>query len=302
MITNNKIGFVTRNGINLHNARDIDIFQNTVFYCPNLLSFSHDNLGDPIENVTVRENTLITITDIQKSIKLTSKLINLLDRVVFKDNVYHHPISNDFIFQLNETNLSSTEWSKHEPSHKTVQLKPNTLKASESGVFNLTRHNLLDNQSKRINSLNKQCKVETSNDFVTITTSESMTGVKIDLPDVKSSKNYSLKVVAKAEGNFVLQAYLRTAGSPWATISEIRAFNVSSSNQERSIQFSNVSSTSKPVLMLKVQEEVAQFKVSELVWIETDATPLEPSVKLRLNDSSLLEEIQIDGHIFYLHD
>lgn len=302
LISNNKIGSVSRNGINLHNAREINIYKNTVFDCPNLLSFSHDNLGEPIDNVHVTENRLIAVTDNQKSIKLTSNLVNLLDKVIFKDNIYHHPISNDFFFQLNELSMSSTEWSKHEPSHKTNPLQPGKSTASGSFEFHLAKNNLLDNQSTRINALNKECNIERSKDFITITTNEPMTGVRIDLPEVRDSRGYSLKMIAKTESNLVVQAYLRTAGAPWSTVSETHAFKLAPSNQGKLVHFSNVSSTVKPVLMLKVQNKSAVFHILDLQWIETESSALKPSINLRLNDSGLLEEIQIDGQAFYLND
>lgn len=297
-ISNNKIGSVSRNGINLHNAREIIINKNTVFDCANLLSFSHDNLGDPISKIKVSENRLIAIGDNQKSIKLTSKLANLLDDIIFEDNVYHHPTTNDFIFQVNDSNLSLKEWSKYEPSYKSIILKSKVVTKTKFEDLKSISQNLLGESRRQIHALNSNCRVETGTNPITVTTNEPMSGVRIKLDSVKISKNYILKIVAKAESDIIVQAYLRTAGSPWATVSEIQAFKISNINQEKFLQFSNVLPTIDPVLMLKVENKNAKISISELYWTESNSSKSTPTIFLKFNDSDFLEAIHFEENVF----
>jgi hypothetical protein len=253
-------------------------------------------LGDPIRAVQVNENRLITLSETQKSIKLTSKLMKLLEEIKFQNNEYHYPASNDFVFKLNEFNLNPDKWSKYETSLTSIPLK--TKGEIKSNELISGKNNLLSPGNRGIDTLNKGCKVEMADTFITVWTTEMLSGIKIKTGEVNVSSNYILKITAKSEKPVVVQAYLRTAGAPWSTVSETNAFKVSTSTKENLIRFSNVLSTSDPVIMLKLEDNTGKLTISELSWIEVKNPQFDIPIALQFNESNLLEEIRFEDYVF----
>src|SRR5690606_3877269 len=93
-ISDNVVANVSRNGINLHNARNITIRRNTIFNGRNQLSMAHDNLADPIRNILVMDNVFVASSKEQKILNFSSIKNDFSEMAILSANKYVLPKNN----------------------------------------------------------------------------------------------------------------------------------------------------------------------------------------------------------------
>ncbi len=94
-IRRNTVANITSSGIYLHNARNISITENRIYNTGYSLQFVHDNLGDPIRNLTVTNNEYLGKNEKQCHVFVRSKLDDTAQMGVFDNNVVSRPV-NDY--------------------------------------------------------------------------------------------------------------------------------------------------------------------------------------------------------------
>nr|MBI1232846.1 hypothetical protein [Cytophagales bacterium] len=298
-IRENVVATVSRNGINLHNARQISVIQNTVIDCANLLSFSDDNLGDPIKGVLVQKNNLITTSSSQQAIKISGKSADLMGEITFSGNILNFPESSELMLQVNNGFVSLKDWPNYDPHYVAIPFTPIDIKRARSVATTSkgTNHVM---QKKDISPLNKDCEIGAGTDGLFFTTREPLSGVKIAVGSIKDDHGYSLKIKGSAESEVLVRVYLRNAGSPWSSVSETQVFTLSPRIQEKTVTFLSTASSDNTVVMLKVEKPNGKIHINELAWIEEEANYSKPQVSFKLNTLNRLDQVYVGDHIFHL--
>lgn len=298
-ITDNVVATVSRNGINLHNARQISLTQNSVIDCANLLSFSDDNLGDPIKDVFVQKNKLITTSSSQQAIKISGKSANLMEQITFSGNIFNFPETSELMLQLNDAFISLKDWLKYDPNYAAISYPLSDITRARSVVTTPKGTNLIL-QKRDISALNKDCEIGTGTEGLYFTTREPLSGVKIAVGKITDDHGYSLKIKGSAESEVLVRVYLRNAGSPWSSVSETQIITLSPRIQEKTVNFFSTVSSDNTVVMLKVEKPSGKIHMNELTWIEEDTNYSKPSVSFKTNALNRLDRVYVGDHIFHL--
>src|SRR5690606_32749617 len=95
-VINNSVGSVSRNAINIHNARDIVVSNNTMYNGHRQLFISHDSVGEEVRNVRIANNVLFAPAEAQDLIAISSIKDNVKQMAVFQDNLYVRPADNEY--------------------------------------------------------------------------------------------------------------------------------------------------------------------------------------------------------------
>ncbi len=95
-VSNNSIAFMTGKGIYLHNANSIQVLDNLVYRTKSQLQFTHDNMGDPIRNLTVERNQFSSIDKSDYAYSVFSRLDDVGSLGKFSQNYFLDPFDNDF--------------------------------------------------------------------------------------------------------------------------------------------------------------------------------------------------------------
>lgn len=109
-ITNNTVAIEDGRGIYLHNARNIKIKNNLLYNNSFGIYLSHDQLGNPIRDVEIFENTFLSKNEEQQFIGISSILDDVSLIGFIDNNYYFDPFSSVFTFQdLSKAKFPPTE-------------------------------------------------------------------------------------------------------------------------------------------------------------------------------------------------
>jgi parallel beta-helix repeat protein len=97
-IKGNLIANIKGGGIYLHNARNIAIKENHVYNTGSAIKFVHDDLGEPIRNVTVSNNYFLNKAENQQHVFVRSKENDLDKMGDFDNNIYVGPRKDNVSF------------------------------------------------------------------------------------------------------------------------------------------------------------------------------------------------------------
>ncbi|MCC5939720.1 MAG: right-handed parallel beta-helix repeat-containing protein [Lunatimonas sp.] len=296
-ISGNHIGQMSRNGINIHNARQIKLYDNTVFDCLNLLSFSDDSLGDPISEISVFNNLLITTNELQKSIRVAVGKEDFSGQIAFKGNRHVHPSFCEFPFRLEDRHIDRNEWMVHEvePQIEVLTGPPTIERHSPNASVNL-----LSLPAGKINPINNSTDVKYDQKSLSVVGNSSTLGVRIETGPLLSSSHYKLTIDLESNDSILIQLYLRNVGNPWATLSETHTFKLQAGSNQKNLSFSNIIPQPNAVLMVKVESSSPTFKVSKLLWEQYPGKAMQLPTKISQDPAGRLREIQIGDIQFTL--
>ncbi|WP_194774680.1 Ig-like domain-containing protein [Pararhodonellum marinum] len=248
-IFRNSIANVANHGIFIHNARNLDIYDNTFYNANYQVAFAHDNLGNPIRNVTVRDNVFFA--------KLASQ--NLLFKRTNKDdmfqmgnldrNRYVRPFD-DGVSIVNSRNTGGSwvtqsydleGWKKASGKDQNSKGSPVILTPYE--IKKITGNNQFANGTFNANLNGSYCYSPQNNCKTTWLNgkldggaiqveSPNTTNVIIGVGAVNKSKHYVLKLSAMSNKNANIQVFLRQSNAPYAALTPVSNLKLDTKRQE----------------------------------------------------------------------
>ncbi|WP_155907604.1 right-handed parallel beta-helix repeat-containing protein [Lunatimonas lonarensis] len=294
-VSSNRIGFMSRNGINVHNGRTIAIHDNIVFDCLNLLSFSDDHLGDAIEGVIVRGNLLISSKESQKLVKVAVGRGDFSGSIVFKENKYFHVDSNEFPFQVGDRHLVQADWKEVENAPQIERLRSSPKLNHPAPAKSI---DLLSLSMSKVNPINNSANIRKDGQTLLLQSDTSDTGVRLESGQLCIGYYYKLEIEVDVSSQVILQAYLRNVGSPWATLSETKHHLLEPGLNKKTWSFTNVVPADNSVLMLRFLSEVPTVKVTRLHWEQLPNPFPHESIDLIFDANHSLRKISIGENQF----
>ncbi|MEN2284150.1 right-handed parallel beta-helix repeat-containing protein [Algoriphagus sp. SE2] len=98
-VSKNTIAHINGKGIYLHNANNIEIFENLIYDCDVQLKLNHDPLGGPLRNIQIENNQFIILNKNEIAFSISS-IENDLDKLgISRNNYFLVPFANEFIFE-----------------------------------------------------------------------------------------------------------------------------------------------------------------------------------------------------------
>jgi hypothetical protein len=106
-VSKNTIAFVSGKGIFLHNANNINIFDNVFYRAKSQVQFTHDAMGDPIRNVTISKNQFSAVESTEKVYSIYSIKDDIGSVGTINSNYFLDPFGLDFFILTKAANESS---------------------------------------------------------------------------------------------------------------------------------------------------------------------------------------------------
>lgn len=280
LIQKNTIANISKHGIYLHNARNINIFENIIYNAFEGIYLNHDQYGDPVRNVSIVKNEIFAIQNEANFINTSSIKEDEAQMGSFNNNYFIRPFGNDFGFltkYLNQqtwemkSHLSNTKWWNKDQNAKNSPLSHPEFKSFESLGANLFGNGKFDSNSN--NTFCNNCSVQWKNSgafnngHLSIATNK---GGELNFTLEKSKKETSYLVKFKIKGNKpgYLEIYMREGQSPWRTISNSKGIEIGEEVKEFQIPINSKIETSKLNLIFKsgldnLEYSVDDFEITE---------------------------------------
>lgn len=308
-VVGNSIANVKRNGINLHNARNVRLKGNTIINAHVQLSLAHDHLGDPLKNIQVIENIFMAQGESQSLVSLSSSSADWKDRVSFSKNVYIHNGSNELAFQVRRQgdahntlrrSLSLEDWGRlsyTEADPTGIFLKMNVAqdKTTKINDFNAFM------SAKRVECLGADCHLDfqgqaaSTNQAINVVTRRAGSGIKIDVGGVDPAKEYVLRMKLSVKEGSTANLALRHKGHPWSTLSELYSVRLATTTNLIQRFFSFPDKAQEAVIILSVEDEYSDFYINEIEWSETKLETQMPRYLFLYNARQVIERIKLSG-------
>ena len=272
-VIGNTVYKVSRNGIHIHNGRNIHLLQNLIANCLIQLSLSDDQLGNQIENIRIEENQFAAFSDKQSLVSISSNVENHASMAEFRSNIYISPEGHDLIFltkKQRENNDFDTKYNDlemirvfgiKEESPSRVQLLTDDKwekKASDS----LTELKSIKPSSFR--SYGEGGEISTDKEQTILHFEKSFSAVAVDFPPISDKQSYQISFTAHTEKPQILQFILRLNGRPWTNLSQIHPLMVSPEKKEYSFQFDRTENGARALLLIYSQEASENIGIMNL--------------------------------------
>lgn len=310
IISENTLGNLSRNGINIHNARRIKIQDNLLFNAANLISLSDDQLGDHLDNIIIHNNLLCAINDTQKAVRISTQFDNGKKLASFSNNKYIFPHSEHFIFVFNDRSSNG----KNQEDHLSFKEWNTFLEGSEGEIFCPTP--ILNPEitgksgglikvpeiHKAVNCLNENCEIKYQesggqhNIIVNIKSRDS--GVRINIGSIKLNNVYSVKFNGAVTQPIKAYAYLRHQGHPWERLSEVKTFLLEKSKTEINFSFHKIEPAENVVLIIKTNEPTVNFLMEDIQWQAIKTFMDKTKHQLLYNSTNEIKEIHLNETFF----
>lgn len=112
-VSKNTVAFVTGKGIYLHNANNITISENLFYKSKSQLQLTHDFMGDPIRNITVKNNQFSSVEKTDQVYSIYSVLNDIGSVGSFNSNYFLDPFNHDFFILTKGSNDGPTGVSRN---------------------------------------------------------------------------------------------------------------------------------------------------------------------------------------------
>ncbi|NHE55564.1 right-handed parallel beta-helix repeat-containing protein [Cyclobacterium plantarum] len=272
LVAENTISGIANKGIYLHNTNNIEVKDNLVFDASYLIFLSDDHLGQPLEKVVIKDNTLIKKTAHQIVMGIRSadpdfSVIGFSDQ-----NHYIDLLGDGATFQVqniatkNELYFNHDNWVKkttwEDNTTQTIQAAPSPLPAiaETHTIKNLD----FSSDASGIYCL-KNCSLTWENNgYISVSRDNEVSSLKLDLGPVKNNKYYLLTLIATSNEQAIGEIYLRQRGASYQKLSHGKTFILNKSKKEHKILIPEPREDSDASLILNFSQSTNEIKIDKI--------------------------------------
>ncbi|MCH7404612.1 Ig-like domain-containing protein [Belliella aquatica] len=309
LIQKNTIANISKHGIYLHNARNINVFENIIYNAFEGIYLNHDQYGDPVRNISIVKNEIFAIQNEANFINTSSIKEDEAQMGSFNNNYFIRPFGNDFGFltkYLNQqtwemkSHLSNIKWWNKDQNAKNSPLSHPEFKSYESLGANLFGNGKFDSNSNH--TFCNNCSVQWKNSgafnnghlFVAANKGGEL---NFTLEKSKIETSYLLKFKIKGNKSGFLEIFLREGQSPWRTISNSKGIEIGEEVQEFQIPINSKIETSKFNLIFKSGLDNLEYSVDDIEITEANIEFINPDEYLffEYNATSSSQKFPLSG-------
>jgi len=305
-VMGNTIADVSRNGIHVHNGRNITIQNNTVLGGYRQLFLSHDLLGERIRDIAVFNNIFLAGAEAEILVGLSSIADDFEEMAAFKDNLYVRPISKGYGFQvmgqagaepINATWYSFEQWSGMVGEEGSTDMP---LEGYEVSAQDPQLTYSFGGESSPLQCLDDDCEVKItdngpSDKITVVDTKENKSGVKLEVGAIAPDADYLLQVPIHSRQNLIARVALRHSGPPWSFLTDQYVFAISPGDNLLKVPFIAPDPSEKAVVVLSFQGTADGLGVSPMGWYKTKIDVAAPSLQLKYNARNGAVEIETEA-------
>jgi len=256
-ISCNTVAHCKNNGLKIHNARNIQVQNNTFFNNESQLITEHDHYGNAVSNLLVTDNIFFS----KKAHQITAHFRSIKDDFLtigsFSGNYYARPLddnltlmseylkpSSNVIKQYFDIKSAKLAYGKNnESGGSPMQVKPYTL-------ISVNESNKYKNPGFETSASGVYCWSPKSDCYTSWTTTSALDKravkisgssfglVALNCGAIDRTKQYILRFLAIAERESVIEVYLRQSNSPWGNISATKSLRITPQKNEYEVLFS----------------------------------------------------------------
>ncbi|WP_106568719.1 Ig-like domain-containing protein [Cecembia rubra] len=311
-ISGNTIANIASSGIFIHNARNITITKNNIYNTAYSLKFSHDNLGDPIRNISVTGNSFLQKSETQLHLYAVSRLNDINQIGTFDNNVYSKPINekNNFLISIPQgrRSLDLTDWQNDFGFDKNSKRSPISL--PEPKIIDVKGENKINNGNFSTNQNNSSCWSSAGGCIASIIDNSSLDGraLRVDKPNpsilminvgsIEKGKSYRFKFSIIGNNGSSLIAFIRENQTPWSRISNERSISITNQRQEIEFVFTATETRNNAVLILESRANGTSYQLDNLVLEEVtiEAIKIDDFLFFDYNRNSSPKSINLPGN------
>ena len=273
MVEGNTVYNSRRNGIHIHNGRNIQIIRNKVANCFIQLALSDDDLGNRIENIRIEENQFAAFSEHQNLVSIASNIDNHANMANFRNNTYVSPENQNLSYLIQkqqpnrsfETSFMNLEMIERfgikEESPIRIILPPSTqTKYNQSNQQGAAKKISLStfrkfNDGSELSSVESQIKVQFKKPFG---------AVAVGFPQISDDNLYQLSFTANTEQTQILHLLLRLDGRPWSNLSLTQPIIISPLQKEYSVNLGKTENADRVLLLIFSQDASEDIGLSNL--------------------------------------
>ena len=297
-IIGNTVANCSNNGIFIHNSRNILIQNNTLYNNQIQISAIHDQLGEPISNVSFSNNKLFSKKTDQVNTSLKSAKNDLQNIGNFSGNYYARPLDDDMSNVAENFETNTKQWYDFKGWQATfgknkdagvspMQIKPYTIKSIDLNRNKYTNGGFDGNTSGLYCwSPTNDCSVNLGTtsplDKRAVKISGSNSGMfGLECGAIDHSKQYILRFSAIAETESYLNIYLMQLNSPWKIISTVRPIKIKTVRSENEILFSLPATEANTAIMFQAVNGKFSYWLDNVGLYEANVSFTNPDDYLR---------------------
>ncbi|HLW21024.1 MAG TPA: malectin domain-containing carbohydrate-binding protein, partial [Cyclobacteriaceae bacterium] len=309
-ITNNTVENVSGKGIFLHNARNVVIQNNTLFNNGVQLRLAHDRLGNPIRNVTMRENIFVAKTKDQLAASVSSIKKDIGEMGNFDNNSYARPFNDLLTFYAHNgnekaENIDLNVWKSKFGKDQSSQASP--ISIPEYEVTHIDKNNKYANGAFNTRLATIQ-GIYGSNSKISWADGQLDGGtlqvegrgnssITKAVGSVKRSTYYVLKFTAKATKDAYVDLTIMKSIIPFTEVAPKVTLKISKGRGEYEAVFPVDASQPLASIRFAFNNQDLTYWLDNVGLYEAEAVPLDPDdyFKFEYNYSAKSKEIALGG-------
>ncbi|WP_162342133.1 right-handed parallel beta-helix repeat-containing protein [Cyclobacterium salsum] len=306
-IIDNTIYQVANKGIYLHNAQNIEVIDNLVFDAGYLVFLADDDLGEPLENIRISNNTLIKKEPHQIAMGIRSGTPEF-ETIGYTDQNQYLDLSGTGIsFHLHNTESNEERYFDSENWKKVSgweQNAPNQDLRPQLEKFVTNRDHLpgktlsVATDRERI-SCTRGCGLSWEKDgSFSVTGTAEKSEVKVNLSGMENSASYALSLSITNSENSAVEIYLRQNGPAYRKLSASKVLIPDRIVRDFYLVFDSPDAQAVPALMLTFYQGNETTRITEFLISSVDPVqklPEQKNYKLLTNPKNSAEVIAIEA-------
>jgi parallel beta-helix repeat protein len=307
-VTDNTVYQISNKGIYLHNAQNIEISNNLVFDAGYLVFLKDDELGQPLKNVRISNNTLIKKEPHQIGMGIQSASPEFQTIGLSNQNRYVDLTGFGIPFYFENSATKKEMYYTLESWKQETGWEKSTMEIAKTINQDLIEYETISfsnpNFSDALNGIyctNGCTLTQGKEGNISFTGKDEVAGLKLDLGPLKNKSGYLLSITASSEEQTIIEAYLRQKGPSYRKLSPETPLLVTNSRNEFKIVIKNPEEDQDASLILNIYHLKQEIKISHLTFKVLKKIPDAPSQSnfLFLTNPELVQkEIKLEN-VYY---
>jgi parallel beta-helix repeat protein len=325
-ITNNSIANCSRNGIYLHNSRDMTVRGNTLFNNRIQLGLVHDLIAPdvPIRSMNVTDNIFVSKEPTQMVLEMGSLTNDIAQFGTMNNNYYARPINESGIISVNYKDIVGKTvfsfydiagWANQYGFDRNTQGSPVKIPSYQVRSYNGGNRFINGSFNSNTNGVSCQsapgrCTVSWANgrldggsaqvSFDASSGATNEVGTYVNIGSVQAGRHYLVKfslIGANAAQN--IKSYLLQDNGNYSRLSETRYFELTNSRRDMSSCISPTTNESGVLMALEINGLDIPFWIDNVQVYDVEASPtnLDEYIRMEYNNTGSNTTIGLDGNM-----
>ncbi|MCH7400192.1 Ig-like domain-containing protein, partial [Belliella sp. DSM 107340] len=308
-IKNNSTANISNSGVYFHNARNIVFQKNLMFNCYQSVLLSHDEHGQEVRNVNIKNNIFLNPIPNNNFVKIFSIKEDFELMGEFDKNHYVNPLGNDFGFlqefmftNLNiQSKLMNLFWWNRDKNGKISPVNYNFSLNHEKLNENLFQNESFKNHVQKT-YCNNNCNRNWSQsgyfkDGHVLINSSLNSQFTLETGKLAENSYYILRFSAKSNKDGFISIEINENGTPWRKLSKEQGFKISKDTQEFEFIFQSKIEAKSTLVTFKSNLEDFTYALDDVEFYEAEVNfrRHEDYVFFQYNDSNSSQKYPING-------